>query len=110
MVVSYILLHEVPNVINTEIMKEVSRVLRSDGTYYPVDFFTSRPAPKEAYRLFHHWWDHRWNNEVWALEHMEYDLVGDLERVGMKVDKNGPGASLMGGLPRGPNMVATKRA
>ena len=110
MVVSYILLHEVPNVKNTEIMKEVSRVLRSGGTYYPVDFFTSRPAPKDAYRLFHHWWDHRWNNEVWALEHMDYDLIGDLERFGMAVDKNGPGASLMGGPPRGPNLFATKRA
>jgi SAM-dependent methyltransferase len=109
MVVSYILHHEAPNVINTEIIKEVSRVLRSDGTYYPLDFFTSRPAPKDAYRLFHHWWDHRWNNEVWALEHFEYDLVGDLERSGMTVDRNGPGASLMGGPARGPNLFATKR-
>jgi SAM-dependent methyltransferase len=110
MVVSYILLHEVPNVKNTEIMKEVSRVLRSGGTYYPVDFFTARPAPKDAYRLFHHWWDHRWNNEVWALEHMDYDLVGDLERFGMAVNKNGPGASLMGGPVTRPNLFATKRA
>ena len=110
MVVSYILLHEVPNTINTKIMREVSRVLRGGGTYYPVDFFTSRPAPKDAYRLFHHWWDHRWNNEVWAREHMDYDLVGDLERVGMAVDKNGPGASLMGGPATRPNLFATKRA
>ena len=110
MVVSYILLHEVPNVKNTEIMKEVSRVLRSGGTYYPVDFFTARPAPKGAYRLFHHWWDHRWNNEVWAFEHMSYDLVSDLERFGMAVDRNGPGASLMGGPVTAPNLFATKRA
>jgi ubiquinone/menaquinone biosynthesis C-methylase UbiE len=110
MVVSYILLHEVPNVKNTEIMKEVSRLLRSGGNYYPVDFFTARPAPKGAYRLFHHWWDHRWNNEVWAFEHMEYDLVSDLERFGMAVDRNGPGASLMGGPVTAPNLFATKRA
>ena len=41
MVVSFILLHEVPNAKNTEIMQEVARVLRSGGTYYPVDAFTS---------------------------------------------------------------------
>ena len=44
MVVSYILLHEVPNVKNTEIMKEISRLLRSGGTYYPVDFLHRRLA------------------------------------------------------------------
>ena len=110
MVVSYILLHEVPNAKNTEIMREISRVLRSGGTYYPVDFFTARPAPTDAYRRFHHWWDHRWNNEVWALEHMDYDLVADLERVGMAVTRKGPAASLMGGYPGRPNLFATRRA
>jgi SAM-dependent methyltransferase len=110
MVVSYILLHEVPSSTNTQIMQEVARLLRPGGNYYPVDFFTASPAPKSAYRLFHHWWDHRWNNEVWAFEHMGYDLVGDLERFGMAVDKNGPGASLMGGPVRRPNLFATRRA
>jgi SAM-dependent methyltransferase len=112
MVVSYIILHEVPNVKNTEIMKEISRVLRPGGTYYPVDFFTSSPAPKDAYGRFQRWWDHRWNGEVWALQHMEYDLAGDLESFGMAVDKNGPAGRLMRGgrrRPR-PNMFATKRA
>ena len=113
MVVSFILLHEVPNVINTEIMKEVSRVLRSGGIYYPVDFFTSRGPQTYAYWRFWRWWDHRWNNEVWALEHIDYDLVGDLERVGMAVTKDGPGANMMRGPtapPPRPNMFATKRA
>lgn len=112
MVVSFIILHEVPNAKNTEIMQEVSRVLRSGGTYYPVDFFTSASPPKEAYGRFHRWWDHRWNGEVWALEHMDYDLPGDLERVGMAVTKKGPSASLMRSStyrPR-PNLFATKRA
>ncbi len=112
MVVSYIILHEVPNVKNTEIMKEVSRVLRSDGTYYPVDFYTSMKPPKDAYGRFHRWWDHRWNGEVWALEHMDYDLAGDLERFGMAVTLDGPSAQLMRGgrgRPR-PNLFATKRA
>jgi ubiquinone/menaquinone biosynthesis C-methylase UbiE len=112
MVVSYIILHEVPNVKNTEIMKEVSRVLRPGGTYYPVDFYTSMKPPKDAYGLFHRWWDHRWNGEVWAWEHMQYDLEGDLERFGMAVTPDGPGAVLMlGGRARPrPNLFATKRA
>jgi SAM-dependent methyltransferase len=112
MVVSYIILHEVPNEKNTEIMKEVSRVLRSGGTYYPVDFFTSNSPPKDAYGRFQRWWDHRWNGEVWALQHMDYDLVGDLERFGMAVNKKGPPAEMMRGgnyRPR-PNLFATKRA
>jgi ubiquinone/menaquinone biosynthesis C-methylase UbiE len=112
MVVSYIILHEVPNVKNTEIMKEVSRVLRSGGTYYPVDFFTASSPPKDPVGRFQRWWDHRWNGEVWALEHMDYDLVGDLERFGMAVNKDGPSAQMMRGgnyRPR-PNLFATKRA
>jgi len=112
MVVSYILLHEVPNVKNTEIMKEVSRVLRSGGTYYPVDAYTSFGPPKDAFGRFRRWWDHRWNNEVWFLEHMDYDLVGDLERFGMGVTKKGPPAQLMRspGTSGRPNLFATKLA
>ena len=110
MVVSRIILHEVPNVANTKIMEEISRVLRSGGTYYPVDFYTATRPPKDAYGRFHRWWDHRWNNEVWALEHMDYDLVGDLERFGMAVTVDGPGVPMMlgsGRRPR-PNLFATK--
>ena len=112
MVVSFILLHEVPNVKNTQIMQEISRVLRPGGTYYPVDFFTSSPPPKNAYGRFQRWWDHRWNGEVWALQHMDYDLAGDLESFGMAVDPNGPPGRLMRGGTRRPrpNMFATKRA
>ena len=109
-VLSYIILHEVPNVKNTEIMKEVSRILRSGGTYYPVDFFTSGQPRHDAFSLFFAWWDHRWNNEVWALEHREYDLVGDLERFGMDVTPDGPPASMMGPEFARPNMFATKLA
>jgi len=113
MVLTRIILHEVPNTKNTEIMKEISRVLRSGGTYYPLDFYTSRPPPKDAYGRFHRWWDHRWNGEVWALEHMDYDLPADLEGVGMAVTLDGPGAPMMLGSSRyrpRPNLFATKRA
>ena len=112
MVVSFIILHEVPNAKNTEIMQEVNRVLRSGGTYYPVDFFTSNKPPKDAYGRFHRWWDHRWNGEVWALEHMDYDLPGDLERFGMAVTRDGPTAQMMRSTRyrARPNLFATKRA
>ena len=109
-VLSYIILHEVPNAKNTEIMKEVSRVLRSGGTYYPVDFFTSGKPRHDAFSLFFAWWDHRWNGEVWALEHRDYDLVGDLERLGMAVTMDGPGASMMGPEYARPNLFATQQA
>jgi ubiquinone/menaquinone biosynthesis C-methylase UbiE len=75
--------------VNTQIMTEIARVLRPGGTYYPVDFYTASKPPKDAYGRFHRWWDHRWNNEVWALEHIDYDLEGDLRSVGMRVNPNG---------------------
>jgi ubiquinone/menaquinone biosynthesis C-methylase UbiE len=112
MVASRIVLHEVPNAKNTQIMKEIARVLRPGGTYYPVDFFTDNPPPKDAYGRFRRWWDHRWNGEVWALQHMDYDLTGDLESFGMAVDPNGPSARNVrryGGSTK-PNLFATKRA
>jgi len=110
MVVSYIILHEVPNSENTKIMKEVSRVLRGNGVYYPVDFYTSFNPPKDAYGKFRRWWDHRWNGEPWALEHMDYDLAGDLTAAGMDVDKKGAAAVIYNtGATRGrPNLVAVK--
>jgi ubiquinone/menaquinone biosynthesis C-methylase UbiE len=112
-VASFIILHEVPNAVNTQIMKEVARLLRPEGVYYPVDFYTSFDPPKNAYGKFHRWWDHRWNNEPWALEHMEYDLTGDLKAVGMEVSRTsrvlGPGYEMTGGLGRN-NIVAVKRA
>jgi SAM-dependent methyltransferase len=106
MIFSYIILHEIPNKVNTQIMREISRLLRSGGTYYPVDFFTANKPPKDAYGKFRRWWDHRWNNEVWALEHLDYDLEGDLRAAGMQVDPKGPPAS-PGGKP---NLSAIKLA
>lgn len=110
MVVSYIILHEVPNSENTKIMKEVSRVLRGGGIYYPVDFYTSFDPPKDAFGKFRRWWDHRWNGEPWALQHMDYDLAGDLTAAGMSVDKEGAAAVIYNtGASRGrPNLVAVK--
>ena len=102
MVVSYIILHEVPNVKNTQIMKEVSRVLRSGGTYYPVDFYTTMKPPKDAYGLFHRWWDHRWNGEVWAWEHMDYDLAGDSGELRYGGHAGRPGSAADAGRARPP--------
>jgi len=112
LVVSYIVLHEVPNSVNTKIMAEVARILRGGGTYYPVDFYTSVAAPTDAFGKFRRWWDHRWNGEPWALEHMEYDLAADLRAAGLTVEKKGPAAGLYNSGARGragmPNIVAMK--
>lgn len=112
-VASFIILHEVPNAVNTQIMKEVARLLRPEGVYYPVDFYTSFDPPKDAYGKFHRWWDHRWNNETWALEHIDYDLAGDLKSVGMQVGRGDSvftGSMGAGGLGRANNIVALKHA
>lgn len=110
MVVSYIILHEVPNAENAKIMQEVARVLRGGGVYFPVDFYTSFAPPKDAFGKFRRWWDHRWNGEPWALEHMDYDLAKDLTASGLTVDENGPSAmNYNTGSSRGrPNLMASK--
>lgn len=110
LIVSYIILHEIPNAVNTKIMQEVSRILRGGGVYYPVDFYTSFSPPKDAYGKFRRWWDHRWNGEPWALQHMDYDLAADLTNAGMTVNKEGPSAmNYNTGSGRGrPNLMATK--
>lgn len=109
-VVSYIILHEIPNQVNTELMKEVARITRGGGVYYPVDFYTSFKPPKDAYGKFRRWWDHRWNGEPWALQHMDYDLAGDLRAAGMDVNEKGPSSmNYNTGSGKGrPNLMATK--
>jgi len=107
LVVSHLLLHEVPNAVNTKLMKEISRVLRRGGTYFPTDYYTATPKPKLAYHKFRRWWDHRWNGEPWALEHIDYDLAGDLRKAGMDVIEAGPQAGVYNSSGS-PNLMATK--
>jgi len=92
-VTSYILFHEMPGEISKQAVKEGFRVLRPGGVFFPIDFYTgsNRPSTK-AYNKFRHWWDHRWNNEVWWQEYSALDLAAAMRISGFQVIEDGPAA------------------
>ncbi len=93
MVVSYILLHEVQASAAKKIAAEAHRVLRGGGTFYPVDFPTGRQAPvMTPYTGFMQWWDHRWNNEVWAMNYRSLNFADEMKKVGFAVSEDIPQA------------------
>ena len=92
-VTSYILFHEMPAEISRQVVREAYRVLRPGGVFFPIDFYTgSAPPSKNAAQKLRHWWDHRWNNEVWWKEYEDLDLAAAMEQAGFDVDRNGPRA------------------
>lgn len=92
-VTSYILFHEMPAAISRQVVREAHRVLRPGGVFFPIDFYTgSIPVTKNASQKLRHWWDHRWNNEVWWNEYAALDLAAAMEDVGFNVNRNGPRA------------------
>ncbi|MDX2224162.1 MAG: class I SAM-dependent methyltransferase [Rhodospirillaceae bacterium] len=106
-VTNNIMFHEVPAAKAKEIVKESFRVLRPGGVFYPIDFYTGAPVPKNAYGLYRQWWDHRWNNEVWRLEYAALDFAGAMREAGFIVDEKGPPAGM--GRSRN-NIMGTKPA
>jgi SAM-dependent methyltransferase len=104
-VMSYILHHEMPAEISKQTVKEIHRILRPGGVYFPIDFYTgeNKPSPS-ASQKYRHWWDHRWNNEVWWEEYADLDLFGAMESAGFETTEEGPAAwigrkNLMGTKP-----------
>ena len=92
-VTSYILFHEMPEEISKQAVRETYRILRSGGVFFPIDFYTGSNRPSTmAYNKFRHWWDHRWNNEVWWQEYSDLDLAGAMRIAGFAVDEEGPAA------------------
>ncbi|MBM3513085.1 MAG: methyltransferase domain-containing protein [Alphaproteobacteria bacterium] len=92
-VTSYILFHELPADISRRVVQEAYRVLRPGGVFFPIDFYTgSVPPTKSAAQKLRHWWDHRWNNEVWWYEYSNLDLPSAMRDAGFAVDENGPRA------------------
>jgi ubiquinone/menaquinone biosynthesis C-methylase UbiE len=77
-VTSYIMHHEVTGEASRKIVAEAFRVLRPGGVFKPIDFVTvgnpSYRAPETLTAKAGVWQDHRYNNEVWALEWKATDL------------------------------------
>ena len=105
-VTSYILHHEMPAEISKQAVREAYRILRPGGVFFPIDFYTgsNRPSPL-AHQKFRHWWDHRWNNEVWWQEYTTLDLPGSMREAGFAVNEEGPRAWI-----GNKNVLATKPA
>ncbi|MDG2244041.1 MAG: class I SAM-dependent methyltransferase [Rhodospirillaceae bacterium] len=92
-VMSYILHHEMPAEISNQTVNEIHRILRPGGIYFPIDFYTgeNKPSPN-ASQKYRHWWDHRWNNEVWWEEYTDLDLFGAMQKAGFEASEDGPAA------------------
>lgn len=92
-VTSYILHHEMPAEISRQTVKESFRILRPGGVFFPIDFYTgeNKPSPSAAQK-FRHWWDHRWNNEVWWDEYDDLDLLDEMKSAGFDASEDGPAA------------------
>ncbi len=94
-VTNYILFHEVPATVANQIVREAHRILRPGGVFFPIDFYTGgNKVSKNAYAKFRHYWDHRWNNEVWWNEYENLDMPATMRQAGFDVDMNGPAAWL----------------
>ena len=92
-VTSYILHHEMPAEISKQTVKETFRILRPGGVFFPIDFYTGENKPSvSAGQKFRHWWDHRWNNEVWWDEYDDLDLFGEMKSAGFETTEDGPAA------------------
>lgn len=104
-VTSYILHHEMPAEISRQTVRETYRILRPGGVFFPIDFYTGENKPsKSAHQKFRHWWDHRWNNEVWWDEYDDLDLFAEMKSAGFEATEDGPAAwigrtNLMGTKP-----------
>jgi ubiquinone/menaquinone biosynthesis C-methylase UbiE len=103
-VTSNILHHEVTAEATKQIFKEVHRVLRPGGHYYPSDFYTAQPPSKQAYERFRRFWIHRWNHEDWYREYASVDFPAEMKRVGFVVAKNMESERKFG------NVIAIKQA
>lgn len=94
-VTSYILHHEMPAEISKQHVREAFRVLRPGGVFFPIDYYTggNKPSPL-AHRKYRHFWDMRWNNEVWWDEYEGLDLLAAMRDAGFEATEDGPPAWL----------------
>lgn len=105
-VTSYIIHHEMTPDATRQTFKEVMRILRPGGVYYPVDIYTSQAVSKDAFTKYRAWMDSRWNCEPWRLEYAAMDFPKEIRSAGFQVDEDGPA----GWAGRRRNIVAVKPA
>jgi SAM-dependent methyltransferase len=88
-VIAYIMFHEVSGEATRQIIKEVSRILRPGGVFFPLDF--NRQGFSSPYGVYTAWFDHRWNWERWRLEFAGVNFDQEMTRNGLSVeDKSEP--------------------
>ena len=111
-VTSYILHHEVTEDATYKIVRESERVLRPGGIYYPVDVYTNpgnRAVFDTALSRIMGWMTYRWNHERWWFEWQRADFFGEMRRVGLALNMDGPEAEFNpeGGIGAN-NILGTK--
>jgi SAM-dependent methyltransferase len=102
-VASNIMHHEVTAEASKRIFKEMRRVLRPGGLYFPADVYTSAPPPTSAIGKHFMFWTFRWNREDWWLEWADLDKEKAIADAGLSVSR-----TPAGGPRRANNLVATK--
>jgi len=103
---AFILHHEIPAEASVNIIRELHRVIRPGGLYFPIDFYTGyEPKRLTPQYMFSMWKDHHWNQEVWREDYRKLNFNQALRDAGFDVNENGPPARVFNS-----NLVATKRA
>lgn len=91
-VTSYIMFHEVSPEGTRAMVKEAWRITRPGGIFYPIDFKLTNAPKRSPYGFFRLWWDHRWNNEVWALKFRQNGLPDLIRQAGFNLNEQAPEA------------------
>jgi ubiquinone/menaquinone biosynthesis C-methylase UbiE len=92
-VTSYILFHEVSHDACTAIMKEVARVLRPGGVFFPMEVKMVRPESKRtAFGRFMNWFTQAGINERWYMDYMDTDYTAEIRAAGLVASDQGPAA------------------
>ncbi len=110
---SYLLHHEMESDANRAMIKEVQRILRPGGVFYPIDLYSASPPSKQAWDRYRTWWTYRWNGEHFYLDYGSMGFNDHMRKVGLKVDeKAGPPGSMTAGnysaMGAARNVVAIK--
>jgi ubiquinone/menaquinone biosynthesis C-methylase UbiE len=99
-VATYIMFHEMPGETTKQVLKEVARILRPGGVFFPLDF--NGQGFGTPYGVYASWFDHRWNSERWRFEFANVNMDEELRKLGFSVDDQSEAKGIFG------KIVATK--